>query len=108
VVVGPKANGQIEVVPTTATGLILALPDTASGSQKWELAPYDESVLKLRGEPEFVPVTPGSKDGARVWAFDVVGPGATDLQADYKDASGMVSESFFVSISVQVLTVTPH
>ena len=95
------------MVPTTASELILALPDTESGTSQWRLSSFDESVLKLRGEPEFVPLGPGSSAGARVWTFDVVGSGATDLEAQYVDASGVVERHFFVSISVQELAPTP-
>ena len=107
-IIGPRANGHVEVVATTAKGLKLALPDDSSDSYQWHLAPYDETVLKSRGEPEFVPLEPGSSKGARVWTFDILGKGATDLEAQYEDSSESVSSHFFVSISVQELLATPY
>jgi len=97
----------VKLVSTTATGLLLALPDDTSTGGRWKLGPYDESVLELRAEPEFVPVSPGSTQGARVWRFDVLGAGSTDLQASYVDTSGNTSSYFFVTISVQELVATP-
>ncbi len=107
VIIGPKANGQIQVVPTTATALVLALPDDTSDNLIWQLDPYDNTVIDLREDPRFVPVSPGSTEGALVWTFDVVGPGATDLKLVYADQAGGVAQQFFVSISVQELTITP-
>jgi len=107
VLIGPKANGQIQVVPTTATALVLALPDDTSDNLIWQLDPYDNTVIDLREDPRFVPAGPGSTEGALVWTFDVVGPGATDLKLVYADEAGGVAQQFFVSISVQELTITP-
>jgi predicted secreted protein len=106
--IGPKSNGQTKVVATTATAVILALPDDTSDNSIWHLAPVDATVLKQQGDPEFVPSTPGSSQGALVWTFSVVGPGDTVLQAEYADASGTVSQAFFCTVSVQELTITPY
>lgn len=108
VLLGPLANGHIEVVPTTAKGVKLALPDDTAGDKQWQLGLFDEAVLKLRGAPTFVPLEPGSTKGARVWTFNVVGRGSTDLEAQYEDPSGTVSKFFFVSVSVEELVVTPY
>jgi predicted secreted protein len=106
--IGPKSNGQTKVVATTATAVIFALPDDTSDGSIWHLSPVDATVLKQQGDPEFVPSTPGSSQGALVWTFSVVGPGDTVLQAEYADASGTVSQAFFCTVSVQELTVTPY
>jgi hypothetical protein len=94
-------------VPTSASALILILPDSTADDREWELVTYDENVLSLRGEPEFRPVEPGGEQGALVWTFDIAGEGATDLQAEYRDASGEIVQLFFVSVSVQDLAATP-
>jgi predicted secreted protein len=107
VVIGPKANGQIQVVPTTATALVLILPDDTADNLVWQLDPYDNAVIELRQDPQFFPNGKSTK-GALVWTFDVVGPGATDLRLVYADEKGTVSQQFFVSISVQELTITPY
>ena len=107
VVIGPKANGQIQVVPTTATALVLILPDDTADNLIWQLDPYDSAVVELREDPQFFPYGKSTK-GALVWTFDVVGPGATDLKLVYADEKGTVSQQFFVSISVQELTITPY
>jgi hypothetical protein len=106
--IGPKSNGQTKVVPTTATAVIFALADDTSDDSIWHLSPVDATVLKQQGDPEFVPSTPGSSQGALVWTFSVVGPGDTVLQAEYADASGTVSQAFFCTVSVQELTATPY
>jgi len=107
VAIGPKANGQIVVVPTTATALVLGLPDDRSDKYIWQLATYDTGVIVLQGDPKFYPSTPENV-GALVWTFDVVAAGATDLKLVYADESGSVKQQFFVSISVQELTITPY
>jgi predicted secreted protein len=107
VAIGPKANGQIVVVPTTATALVLGLPDDTSDNYIWQLASYDTGVINLQGDPAFNPSTPENV-GALVWTFDVVAAGATDLKLVYADKSGSVKRQFFVSISVQELTVAPY
>ncbi len=107
VVIGPKANGQIQVVPTTATALVLVLPDDTADNLIWQLDPYDNAVIELREDPTFFPYGK-STEGALVWTFDVVGPGATDLKLVYADEAGTVSQQFFVSISVQELAITPY
>ncbi len=104
--IGPKANGQIVVVPTTATALVLGLPDDTSDNYTWQLDTYDTGVIDLQGEPTFHPST-AENVGALVWTFDVVAAGATDLKLVYADSSGNVRQQFFVSISVQEQTVTP-
>ena len=107
VVIGPKANGQVQVVPTTATALVLILPDDTADNLTWRLDPYDTAVIDLQGDPEFFPNGKSTK-GALVWTFDVVGPGSTDLKLVYADDKGTVTQQFFVTISVQELTVTPY
>ena len=107
VAIGPKANGQIVVVPTSATALVLGLPDDRSDNYIWHLETYDTGVIDLQGDPTFYPSTPENV-GALVWTFDVVAAGATDLKLVYADESGSVKQQFFVSISVQELTVTPY
>jgi len=95
------------VVPTTATALVLILPDDTADNLIWQLDPYDNAVVELRQDPQFFPYDKSTK-GALVWTFDVVGPGATDLKLVYADEKGTVSQQFFVSISVQELTITPY
>jgi hypothetical protein len=61
----------------------------------------------VQGDPEFFPYGKSTK-GALVWTFDVVGLGSTDLKLVYADDKGTVTQQFFVTISVQELTVTPY
>ncbi len=108
VVLGPKSNGQVEVVPTTATGLALVLPDDRNDDLIWQLDTYDESVIKLKGDPVFVPTTTDPNQGALVWTFDVLKAGATELRLVYAKEDGTVTQQFFVTISVQELAITPY
>ena len=106
--IGEDSNGKTEVVPTTAAGLMLALPDDTADSYIWQLATYDTSVLKLQGDPTFVPSSPGSTKCARVWSFGIAGPGTTVLKLQYADQAGTVKQQFSVTISVEQLSVNPQ
>jgi predicted secreted protein len=103
--IGPKSDGQFVLVPQDTETLVLALPDQPPSGNSWRLAPFDGTVLGLRGEPDFVGM-PGRPDvGARVWRLDVLGIGSTALEATYQDASGEVVEQFYVTVQVQPVAV---
>ena len=108
VVVGPKANGQIQVVPTTATGLAIVLPDDRTDDFIWELSPFDNAILGMQGDPQFIASTTDPNKGALVWTFDVLTAGDTEMRLVYADEAGTVKQQFFVTISVQELTITPY
>ena len=108
VVVGPKANGQIQVVPTTATGLALVLPDDRTDDFIWELSPVDTAILGMKSDPQFIASTTDPNKGALVWTFDVLAAGDTEMRLVYADEAGTVKQQFFVTISVQELTITPY
>ena len=108
VVIGPKANGQIQVVPTTATGLALVLPDDRTDDFIWQLSPVDSTILGMRGDPQFIASTTDPNKGALVWTFDVLEAGDTELRLVYADDAGTVKQQFFVTISVQELMITPY
>jgi hypothetical protein len=107
VVMSPKDNGQIRVVPSTATGLSLALPDDTSDDFIWQMAPVDASILRLQADPRFIPSTTDPALGALVWTFSVLTTGDTELIVDYADQNGNVIQHFFVNVSVQEVTITP-
>lgn len=107
-VVGPKANGQMKVVPVTATGFVVVLPDDTSDNLVWQLAPVDESVLSLTGDPTFTQSPDKPNLGVLVWKFKIVGIGATEVMLIYADGAGQnVAHQFFVNVSVQGVAITP-
>jgi predicted secreted protein len=85
---------------------LLGLPDDTSDDYIWQLQTYDTNVIDLQADPTFHP-SGQETIGALVWTFDVVAAGATDLKLVYADESGSVRQQFFVSISVQEVTVAP-
>ena len=94
-------------MPITATALVLALPDNRGDDLLWHLDPFDESIIKLTGDPRFVPSATDPNKGALVWTFDVLAAGATELRLLYATEGGTVGQQFFVTVSVQELSITP-
>ena len=108
VVLGPKDNGHIQVVPLSATGLAVVLPEDKTDALTWELLPYDETLLGLQGEPRFIPSTSDPNLGALVWTYDVLSEGNTELRLQLVDEAGVTQQLFHVLVSIQELVPTPY
>ena len=72
------------------------------------LSPFDNAILGMQGDPQFIASTTDPNKGALVWTFDVLTAGDTELRLIYADDAGTVKQQFFVTISVQELTITPY
>ena len=81
----------------------IVLDGNPSTGYQWEVADYDDDVVRQSGNPWFGPLS--GKVGAPgnfVYRFNTTGRGETDLQFDYvQPAGGEPSKTFTVTIRVQ-------
>jgi predicted secreted protein len=104
-----RNNG--DVVEAGAGGkIVLTLGGNPSTGYQWEIKMIDASVLKLEGDPQFIPESDlAGAPGVYVWTFDVLKDNvSTALALAYLDPQGNVDQYFFVGIVTGAPVVTPY
>ena len=78
------SNGQLVVLARDQT-LEVSLEANPSTGYTWEVATIDESILRLLGEPQFLPESSAvGAGGTQTFRFEAAGTGQTDLRLVYR------------------------
>lgn len=77
-------NGQLVELRREQT-LVVTLEANPTTGYTWEVATIDESILRLLGEPQFLPESSAvGAGGTQTFRFEAIGTGQMDLQLVYR------------------------
>jgi predicted secreted protein len=90
--------------------IVLTLGGNPSTGYVWELVRYEESVISLDGDPQFIPESDAvGAPGVFVWTFSVLKADAqTPLALVYRGPDGNVEQYFYVGIVTTTAEATPY